>query len=318
MNNNQDNNNLDNNNLDNNNLDNNNLDNNNLDNNNQDNSLYSDLNIYEQQKNIVIKFIYDMSYLIYKKKMFLSNINNDFNLIIGLFDENICDILINIYILKKKNKISEKQFILFKFIFDYIKKLNNIDYVDQGNFLLILIDFYKLNNLCICIDIFLKEYTFKELIDYKTLINKINSIYLELSKNILVFKIFEEVYELYQLNNNDMIREKIIYFAKKISFDLFMFYNSHDIFDIIISCFTHYDKLNLNINIDSNIIDKNKNLLNIFESNKNYFFNEYNKNFKKYVEIYSNDIELYVKFKINKSIHIDKFIKNIAYIDELK
>ena len=38
--------------------------------NNQNNSLYNNLNIYEEQDNIDIKFIYDTSYLTYKKKIF--------------------------------------------------------------------------------------------------------------------------------------------------------------------------------------------------------------------------------------------------------
>lgn len=291
---------------------------NNNQNNNQNNSLYDNLNIYEEQQNISIEFIYDISYLSYKKKIFSLNINYAFKLIISLFDENICDILMNIYILKKKNKITEKQFILFKFIFDFIEKINKIDFIDQENFFLLITDFYKLNNLCIHIEIFFENYIFKELIDYKKLIDKFYSIFNKLNSYISLFKIFNELENLSQIEQFDLIKEKIIYLANKMSFDLFMFYNAGNIYDILLDCFTNFNDLTQSEEQNKNQINKNDKLYNIFESNKNIFINEYNKNKKKCIDIYSNDIELYIKFKIDKSDLIDKFIKNIAYIDELE
>lgn len=288
------------------------------DNNNQNNSIYDNLNIYEEQQNISIEFIYDISYLSYKKKIFSLNINNAFKLIISLFDENICDILMNIYILKKKNKITEKQFILFKFIFDFIEKINKIYFIDQENFFLLITDFYKLNNLCICVEIFFENYIFKELIDYKKLIDKFNSIFNKLNSYISLFKIFNELENLSQIEQFDLIKKKIIYLANKLSFDLFMFYNATNIYDILLNCFTNFNDLTQNNEQNKNQIIKNNKLYNIFESNKNIFIDKYDKNKKKCIDIYSNDIELYIKFKIDKSDLIDKFIKNIAYIDELE
>ena len=286
--------------------------------NNQNNTIYDNLNIYDEQNNITIGVIYNTSYLTYKKKMFITNINDDFNLIVSLFDENICDILINIYILKKKNKIFEKQFKMFKLIFEYIEKINNINYIDQENFLILLIDLYKLKNICDLINIFFKNYIFKELINYKTLTDKIISIYEKLSKKIFIFRIFDEL----SINDNtDTIKDKIIYFARKISFDLFMFYNSHNIFELILNCFTYINDLYIYLEFENDlyqIVNKNKNLLNIFEINKNFFIKEYNKSAKKYFDIYSNDIELYIKFKINKSNIIEKFIENIEYIEKIQ
>lgn len=296
--------------------------------NNKDNSLYDNLNIYEKQNDINIEIIYNTSYIIYKKKIFSLAIKNNFDLITNLFDENICDILINIYILKKKNKISDKQFIIFKIIFEFAEKLNNINFIDQENFILILVDLYKLNNICIFIENFFDKYLFKELIDYKIFIDKINYIFLEIKKDNFLFTIFDEIYENYKLNNYDIsntnIKNLILKLAKKLSFDLFMFYDSEDVFNILISSFNIFDLLNFELNptdinnLHSELINKNKNILNILKSNKKTFLKEYSINSNKYFDIYSNDIELYIKFKINKNLLVEELIKNIIYIDKLK
>lgn len=286
--------------------------------NNQNNSLYDNLNIYDEQNNIDIEFIYNLSYLNYKKNIFTSNINEDFKLIVSLFDNNICDILINIYILKKKNKITEKQFVVFKLIFDYAVKINNTIYMDIENFLLLLIDFYKLKNLCITIDTFFENYVFKDLIDYKILTNKIMLIYKKLSDKILLFKIYDE---LNNTNNPIIIKNKIVYLANKISFDLFMFYSSQNIFEIILSSFLYIENFYDNSEINNEIIQtikENKNLLNIFEMHKIYFIKEYDKCIKKYFDIYFNDIELYIKFKIDNTDIINKFIENITYVENIQ
>ena len=294
------------------------------DNNNfQDNSTYDNLKIYEEQNNICIKFIYDISYLNYKKKIF-SEMNNNYNSITNIFDNNICDTLINIYILKKKNKIYDKHFNIIKFIFDYVKKLNEINHIDSENFFMVIIDLYKIDILCIWINTFFEKFIFKELIDYKILTDKINNLFVNLSKKIFIFKIFDE---LIKINDDNLIKQKITYLAHKISFDLFMFYNSNEIFNAIIGCFIYLDEI---ISVDNNddnlyflkknnldLITKNKTLSYIFEKNKSLFIKEYDKNTAKCIEIYSNDIELYIKFKITKNEIIDKFIKNIAYIDNI-
>ena len=285
--------------------------------NNYNNLTYYDLNVYDEQNNIDIEYIYDISYLNYKKNIFTSSINEDYKLILSLFDDNICDILTNIYILKKKNKITEKQFVVFKLIFDYAVKISNIVYMDMENFLPLLIDFYKLKNSCVIINIFFEDYIFKDLVDYKILTNKILLIYKKLSDRILLFKVCDELNE---TNNSIIIKNKIIYLAKKISFDLFMFCSSQNIFDIILSGFLYVENLYINNEIKNNeiqIIKKNRNLLNIFETHKIYFIKEYNKNAKKYFDIYFNDIELYIKFKINKTDIIDKFISNIKYVESI-
>ena len=288
----------------------------NIDNSNkQSDTTYDSLNLHKNQNSIIIDCIYDISYLNYKKQLFLSKINDDFNLIVDLFDEDICNILINIHILKKKNKISENNFAIFKFIFDYIIKINETCYMDQENFLIILMDFYKLNNLHDWINNFFEDYIFKELIDYKLLINKINDTYSKLKNNVLIFKILDELNELI---NEDNMKKKIIYLSHKISFDLFMFYDSMYVYELIITNLTYIINIS---NENSQIAIKNKRILNIFKTNKNLFLKEYTKSAKKYKEIYFNDIELYIKFKINKNdknIILDKFIKNLSYINKFE
>ena len=309
----------------------------------QENSSYDNLQIHTMQNDIYINSVYYTSYLNYKKKIFL-DIKNNYELIINLFDENICEVLINIYILKKKNKISEKHFGIIKYIFEYIEKLNDIDFIDQENFFIILMNFYKLHILCMWLDAFFEEYMFKELVDYKMLMDKINGIFKILSMNVLIFKIFNELIKLSETNeytnltsnnmminltthNKNLIKEKIIFLAQKISFDLFMIYDSNKIYNNIIDCFTYFNEI-IKIDNDSDnfffikknhskIIMENNILLDILKKNKNFFISEYDINKKNYDEIYSNDVELYVKFKINKNQNVSKFIENIKHIDKM-
>lgn len=290
---------------------------------NDNGSLYDNLNMYIQQENIYIKYIYYTNYLTHKKKIFPS-ISNNYNLILGLFDDVVCEILINIYILKKKNKISEKHFEIFKYMFDYVNKLNDTNYIDQENFFVILIDFYKINILSVWVGLFFSNHMFRELIDYQLLINKINDLYLILEKNT-IFGLFNDLNV--NVGDENYLKEKIIQLAQKLSFDLFIFYDSERIFNEITGSFVFFntimsidDNYNLTNMIDENlslIVKKNNLLYGVFEKNKSLFVKEYNKNKIKCDEIYSNDIELFVKFKINKSPIINKFIKNITYIDNI-
>jgi len=288
---------------------------------NEDNSLYNNLKIYDEQNNIYINLIYDISYLNYKKKIF-SQMNYDYNLILDIFDENICDILINIYILKKKNKIQNKYFVIIEHLFTYVKKLNEITYLDQENFLIIILDFYKINILSLWIGSFFDKFLFKELIDYKTLINKITNVFDNLSKKILIFYIFEE---LAKIDDEKLIIKKIIYLTQKISLDLFMFYDSTKIFNEIIKCLTYLNEIisdNNDIiiflnNYYPNLIITNNKLLETFKKYKKHFIEEYDKNISNHIDIYSNEIELQVKFKVKKSEIIDNFLKNLIYIDNI-
>ena len=288
----------------------------NKDNNNKDNnSIYNNINMFEEQNKININLLYYTSYLSYKKKIFL-NINEDFKLILNLFNDELCEILMNIYILKKKNKILDKHFSKLNYIFNYIEKLDTIYFMDQENFFTILNDFYIINVICVWIDVFFESYLFRELIDYKMLIKNITKIYLTLNRKLLLFKIFDEIIK---TDDNDLIKQKIIYLAQKLSFDLFMFYDSKKIYQMITNIFILIKNLLLNETNEefTKIIDRNNILLNVFEKNKHIFINEYNKNKKIFTEIYLNGIELYVKFKINKNPIISNFIKNIKYIEQL-
>lgn len=281
-----------------------------------DNSVYDKLNIYDIQDTIMINFIYDVSYLNYKKKIFETNIKIIYNLISNFVDTNIFDILINIHILKKKNKLSIEQFSMLNEIYLFVEKINKIVFIDQENIFLILIDFYKINNLCSEINAFFENYIFKELVDYKMLINKIKETYFELKNKSELFEMLEIFSEtgsieyLDEKNNNEDMKKIISKFVEKISFDLFMFYNSKSVFNILQSSFTKSG--------DTKYNDKNKIESNLLEINKTYFIQEYSKFSKKYIEIYSNDIELYIKFKVKKNELITKLVESLEYIDKIK
>lgn len=269
-------------------------------------------------KNQTINFMCEMCYLNYKKKNYLLNISNDFNLINNFFDEDICDILINIFILKKKNKISKNEFATFEFVFNFIDKINNIVYIDQENFFLILIDFYILNDLASYINFFFENCIFKDLVNYEMLVKKIETVFNKIKNNVLLFKIFDELKKNHLIGDKKTNQNMFINLAQKLSLDFFMFYDGLNIHKLLTNFFNNkiFDKLSHCENVNL-MIKKNKLLLETFEENKTIFIREYNKYSKKYSEIYKNDIELYVKFKIIKNDKISIFLKNISYIDKI-
>jgi hypothetical protein len=228
-------------------------------------------NMYNQINLSNINLIYNIDYLTYKKKL-INLIVIDLELIFNSFNEEINDILINIYILKKKYKISNDNFLIFKIIYDLIFMLNKIIFIDQEEYLLILLYIYKINILTKKINIFFNNFIFKELIDYKLLITTINNLFEKLCKNNIILNIFCSIIN---LKDEKLIKNNIIILSKILSIDYFMYYNSRNIYNKIMNNILDLtnlikdnldDQLGDRIDIPSIILKKNEFLfLNLYE-----------------------------------------------------
>lgn len=292
-------------------------------NNNDKNEVTSKQFIFSEEVNLLnIDLIYFMDYLSYKKKI-IKFIINEIELLTNIFDEEISDIFINIFILKKKNKISESDYKIIEPIYNLIYMLDEISYVDQEDLLNIILNLYKINILVKKISIFFENYVLNDLVNFNLFKNKINELVEKISKTNLVIIVLENFFNTDNINSNEInIINQLKNLAKHLSIDFFMYYNSDNIYNKIMNNLLQLDGLIKNDKNDKN--DKNKLykqyniLLIIFKNYKQIFTNEYDRYRIKYLEIYStNEFDLKIKFKIKKNEKINKLVKNLNFIKEL-
>lgn len=275
-------------------------------------------NLFDKTYFSNINLIYYIDYLTYKKEL-IKNISNDIDLIINFFNEEIRDILIKIYILANKKKISKSEFKLFESFFELAYLIEKTDFFDQEDFLNILLIFFEMNFFVDKINIFCESFKYNDLVNIKILTNGINNLYKEISKTNNLLNIFEKII----LNlNKDNYLEQLQKLAKNTSFDFFMYYNSSKLYDKIIEYMKKLvkkiDFIN-SIKINNLIFEKNqKYFYKYFKNNKNIFINEYNTYFNNHLLIYSNfEFELKIKFKLKNKLNIMNLVNNLKYISDI-
>lgn len=258
----------------------------------------------------VINHIYT-DYTIYKKKL-IKNIIEDINLFNDFFNDDINEILINIKILKKKNKIDEVDYQLFEPIYEFVFMLEKIKKIDQEDFLLLTVIFFKINILVTRIQLFFNNFIFKDLINYELLIEKI----INLNKILVDRNYFlKKFYELTNTNKEEDLKKKLSEIAHILATDFFMYYNSENIFNKIINCILIKNPHQIVFQNKKNF----KRFLKKLIKNKEVFLNEYDKRIKIYKEIYGNlDLESKIKCILKKNHSISKFIEDLNYIKNIE
>ncbi len=293
------------------------MNNNNKINNQTTDSLYNNLDLSEHLNKIKIYFTYELNYLNYKKKL-IKYIQNDYEKIIEIFDDKFNDEIINIYILKKKKKMSDNKFLIFNLYYDFIKTINKLNYIDQDEFLTIIINFYNINLLNGKIINFFENYYFNDLIDYNYIITKITEIYNIINKNNIILRTFDI---LAKSDNTEYCKDNIKILAKIISFDFFMYYDSHQMYNKILNELLSIHKyINLKNDYKSGLLEEYFTILDKFKNWKYIFIEEYQKNYNNHVQIYKKEYELDIKmkFKLNQNDKIKKLVDNLKFIDKIE
>jgi len=277
---------------------------------NNPNDIFSDLIELTYSSNI--NLIYYIDYLTYKKEL-IKNITTDIDLIINFFNEEISEILINIMILKKKNKINDENFKIFEPIYNFINLLDKMNYFDQDDFLIILINLFNINILTNKINIFFNNFKFKDLVNINNLIIGINNLFYQIHKNNIFLKTFNIIIT---SHNENIIINELKFFAKKISIDFFMYYNSNNIYNKILNNTLQFNEI---MNTDKKEkTNEYLNFIGILKKYKNVFVNEYDFYCKKHLEIYSNsEFELKIKFKLKKKQNITRLIEHLNFIKNI-
>jgi hypothetical protein len=274
-------------------------------------------NLFDKTYFSNINLIYYIDYLSYKKEL-IKNISNDIDLIINFFNEEISDILIKIYILFNKKKISENEFKLFETFFELADLIEKINFFDQEDFLNVLLLFFELNFFVDKINIFFENFKYNDLVDIKILTNSISDLYKKISRTNNLLNILDSIIIDY---NKDNSLEQLKKLTREISFDFFMYYNSLKIYDKILEYMVRLvKKIDLVNKINDNLtFEKNKkNFYKFFKNNKNIFTDEYDKNFNKHILIYSNyEFELKIKFKLKNKTNVLNLNNNLKYISNI-
>lgn len=280
---------------------------------------YSISNKFDKTYFSNINLIYYIDYLAYKKDL-IKNISNDIDLIINFFNNEISNILIKIYILVNIKKISENEFKLFESIYELAYLILKINFFDQEDFLNILLLFFEINFFANKINIFFENFKYNDIIDIKFLTNSINNLYKEISKNNILLNLFDKIISNPNEDNSlDLLKK----FAREISFDFFMYYNSSKLYNIIIEFMEGLiKKIDLINNIKINnyfMFEKNhKYFYKYFKNNKNIFKDEYDKHFNKHISVYSDfEFELKIKFKLKNKLNVINLVDNLKYISDI-
>ena len=103
-----------------------------------------DINNINNTTNTIVLFNYDMEYNIYKKKL-IKEIFLQLDNIFEIFDEEFNENIVKIYILIMKNKIPEYILNEILVFFELLSDLKDLEFIDQIDFLNIILDLAKIN-----------------------------------------------------------------------------------------------------------------------------------------------------------------------------
>ncbi len=276
----------------------------------ESNDIFS--NISKKTNEANINLIYEINYLVYKKKL-VKNMTDDINMIINFFTEDISDIIINILILKKKNKVTEDDLNISIPIYNVIEILNNIDFFDQEDFLILIINFFGIYTLCDDINIFSENFKFKDIVNILLFTSKVNELFVILSKRNGLLKMLDLITKS-NINNNELN-----FILKGISIDYFMYYSANNIYNKILNTFIRIFKNILVHDTTKHKFPYEKFLIN-FKNYKDIFSQEYNHHYEKHTNIYSeHEIELKIKFKLKKNKeYVNKLVENLNFIKNIE
>lgn len=255
--------------------------------------------------NTIVLFNYNMEYSFYKKKL-IREIFSQLDIIYEIFDKQFNENIIKIYILILKNKIPETILNEVLVFFELLSDLKDLEFLDQFEFLNIILDLAKINiSIIIINDFFLSnnETGILNLINWKLIKKKFNNMIKIISSNNISLFIFLKI-DTYNINLIKIHHEEIKLNSRKLadilSFDFFMYLSSSKMLKLL------YKKLFVN---KKNINNKSNNLAILLIKYQKYFIEQYKLKYELFGEIYF-DIKI-------SNISKYKYIKKNKYFDEL-
>jgi hypothetical protein len=244
-----------------------------------------------------VNVFYDIEYNSYKKKL-MRDIFIQVDTIFNIFDKNFNDNMIKLFIIFKKNKIkNDNAKYLVLSLYDFIVELNNLEHIDQNEFLNLILKLIKIYIILQTTNSDIKKGIIDDeiiqFINWEIINNKIITCINDMKKNNKIISIMIELsnQDFDEQNDNENIKNTIKNVAGLLAYDFFMYYTSTEIHK------TLYKKVSVNSDVSSKL---NK-LGIIIIKYKKYFIKEYREKYHLYVELYDEVIKSNIsKYKVEE------------------
>jgi hypothetical protein len=260
-----------------------------------------------KNKGIIINTNYEMEYGNYKKRL-VKEIFSQLDEIFKIFDEELNENIVKVYILILKNKIPDIILNELLVFYEFLSDLKNLEYIDQFEFIGIIIDLLKIKKSLEKISEFLRTKQNQNLgvfslINWNIITDKFDKIINVIGNNNIILKTFLLI-DSYDINlikiHHEDIKLLVRKLADSLAFDFFMYYSSSKIFKYL------YNKMFVDL---KNISSQSNNCVVLIIKYKKYFIEQY----KIKHELFS---EIYYDIKIS-NLSKYKYIKKNKYFDEL-
>ncbi len=254
---------------------------------------------------IIINTKYEMEYGNYKKRL-VKEIFSQLDEIFKIFDEELNENIVKVYILILKNKIPDIILNELLVFYEFLSDLKNLEYIDQFEFIGIIIDLLKIKKSLEKINEFLKSKQNPgvfSLINWNLITDKFDKIINVIGNNNIILKTFLLI-DSYDINlikiHHEDIKLLVRKLADSLAFDFFMYYSSSKIFKYL------YNKMFVDL---KNISSQSNNCVVLIIKYKKYFIEQYKIKHELFCEIYY-DIKI-------SNLSKYKYIKKNKYFDEL-
>ena len=258
-----------------------------------------------KNKGIIINTNFEMEYGNYKKRL-VKEIFLQLDEIFKIFDEELNENMVKVYILILKNKIPDIILNELLVFYEFLSDLKNLEYIDQFEFIGIIIDLLKIKKSLEKINGFLRSKQnlgVFSLINWNLITDKFDKIINIIGNNNIIFKNFILI-DSFDINlikvHHEDIKILIRKLADSLAFDFFMYYSSSKIFKYL------YNKMFVD---SKNISSQSNNCVVLIIKYKKYFIEQYKIKHELFCEIYY-DIKI-------ANISKYKYIKKNKYFDEL-
>ncbi len=282
---------------------------------NNTNNILDTLSYKSNSKNngIIINTNYEMEYGNYKKRL-VKEIFSQLDEIFKIFDEELNENIVKVYILILKSKIPDIILSELLVFYEFLSDLKNLEYIDQFEFIGIIIDLLKIKKSLEKINIFLNSnhnLIVFNLINWALITDKFDKIIGIISNNNIILKTLLLIdsfdIDLIKVHHQD-IKLLVRNLADSLAFDFFMYYSSSKIFKYI------YNKMFVDL---KNISNKSNNCVVMIIKYKKYFIEQYKIKHELFCEIYYDvKISNISKYKyINKNKFFNELFLDIKLVD---
>lgn len=260
-----------------------------------------------------VNVFYDIEYNNYKKKL-MREIFIQVDTLFNIFENDFNENMIKLFILLKKDKLkNDNMKYLVYSLYDFIVELNNLEHIDQNEFLNLILKLIKVYLILMIVNLDIKEGNIDtEILQHINLEIINNKIVLCIEEMRKTNKIIDGLiklnkYDIEDTKDQNKIRDSVITLGGLLAYDFFMYYSSTEIHRILYKKISHNSDTANQLNKLGILIIKYK----------RHFIKEYREKHRLYVDLYNEVIKGDIsKYKVNISNgNFIKLIKELVTIN---